>query len=334
MIFHEIGSEFHKMEFGNGLGLSLPFEGTLVFSGRTALETVLKELPACKTAVLPSYCCDSMIEPFRKAGIKVEFYPVRYENGLKIDLEIPNNTDIFLWCNYFGYRTLMPDMSDFKKHGGIIIEDITHSLLSTPSYSPQSNYLIASIRKWEAITCGGYCASVNGNLIHNPVKTPPSEFIEKKFSAMQMKTEYLNEQNELKKQQFLSMFGDSNHWLCENYSELTIDPFSKEFLWHVNVDEQKQIRCNNAHVLYEGLKNTVEFVFKEEDMDCPLFVPVILSERDKVRKFLSDNKIYCPIHWPKPKGCLSNLYDMELSIICDQRYGEKDMQKIISILAG
>ena len=44
--------------------------------------------------------------------------------------------------------------------------------------------------------------------------------------------------------------------------------------------------------------------------------------------------IYCPIHWPKPQmGGSSALFDTELSLVCDQRYTEKDMQRMIGILS-
>ena len=329
----EIGSEFHKVEIGTGHGLSLPVEGCLVFSGRAAIETVLKEFPHIKKAVLPSYCCDSMIEPFRRVGIIVEFYPVGYEKGLKIDVQIPNDADIFLWCNYFGYHTPMPDMSAFKKRGGVVIEDITHSLLSTLPYNHQSDYIVASIRKWEPINCGGYCAAVNSKLTHIPVLSPPLEFVENKTSAMEKKTEYLSDLDEQKKLQFLTLFSDSNQWLAEHYSDLTIDLWSKEYLLHVDTEEQKKIRRINAHLLYEGLKNKVEFLFPEEYMDCPLFVPIIISNRDDVRRLLTENKVYCPIHWPQPENCYSNLYDIELSLICDQRYNEEDMRRIVSVIS-
>ena len=36
----EIGSEFSRVEEDNGLGMVYPVPGKLVFSGRTALETV------------------------------------------------------------------------------------------------------------------------------------------------------------------------------------------------------------------------------------------------------------------------------------------------------
>ena len=331
-MIREIGSEFHSMEFEKGHGIVFPIEGSLVFSGRTAIETVLKEMPHAKKAVLPSYCCDSMIEPFRRAGIIVGFYPVGYQNGLKIDVQAPDDADIFLWCNYFGYHISMPDMSAFKNRGGLIIEDITHSLFSTPSYNTQSDYLVASIRKWEPIYCGGYCAAVKDGLTHTPLLPPPTEFTDNKSSAMKMKAEYLDDLDEQKKQRCLAMFGKSNHWIAENYLQLTIDQWSKKFLSLVDTEEQKRIRRNNARVLYEGLMNKVEFLFSEDDMDCPLFVPIVISKRDEVRKKLIENKIYCPIHWPKPDGCASNLYDLELSLLCDQRYTEDDMRRIVSVL--
>ena len=70
-------------------------------------------------------------------------------------------------------------------------------------------------------------------------------------------------------------------------------------------------------------------------MDCPLFVPIVVSKnRNKVRQKLIEHKIYCPVHWPHPNvACESNLYDLELSLVCDQRYTERDMERIIAVLS-
>ena len=186
----EIGSEFHSMNKGKGDGFILPVEGAFVFSGRTAIETVLKEIPCAKKVALPSYCCDSMIEPFRRIGYEIEFYAVNYTDRLDISVDLSADTDVLLWCNYFGFRVNMPDFSEFKKRGGVIIEDITHSLLSEKVYDPQSDYLVASVRKWFPINCGGYCASLNGTLKFQPINVPSQEFIECKTSAMNLKAEY------------------------------------------------------------------------------------------------------------------------------------------------
>lgn len=324
----EIGSEFHRLVSDKGHGLTYPGSGSLVFSGRTAIETVLKELPGTKRAMLPSYCCDSMIQPFRAAGIQVGFFPVNYHDGLKIEIDIPKDTDIFLWCNYFGFNVPMPDLSDFR---GVIIEDITHSLFSDHACHLQSNYLVASVRKWEPIHCGGYCASLGGSLFRAPVTAPPQAFVDKKTAAMTLKTEYLSDLDEEKKPRFLSMFKESNRWLAENYSNLSIDSWSREYLESVNMEREQEIRRNNAKALYRGLKSA-QFLFPETAMDTPLFVPILLPNRDEVKRILTENSIYCPVHWPKPEGAESNLYERELSLICDQRYNEEDMERIVSVL--
>ena len=118
----EIGSEFHKMPVESGQGLTYPRRGSLVFSGRTAIEAVLKKIPAARSVLVPSYCCESMIVPFNAAGIEVKHYAVNWNGKLEINIE--DSADILLWCNYFGYQNDMPDFD------GVVIEDITHSFLS------------------------------------------------------------------------------------------------------------------------------------------------------------------------------------------------------------
>lgn len=329
----EIGSEFHRLIPDQGCGYPFKSHEKIVFSGRTAIETVLKNTPDAKKAALPSYCCESMIIPFRKAGIEVEFYDVQYENGLQINTDISNDIDILLWCNYFGFKTEMPDLSSFKENGGIIIEDITHSFLSEQQYHSQSDYLVASLRKWEPIYCGGYCAATKGELQYIPDTEPSDDFIRVKHQAMNLKSEYLADHDELKKPEFLRMFGESNKWLAENYSGLSIDQWSSEYLSTADIPEQREIRRSNAHVLYDGLQGKVRFMFEAADMDCPLFVPILLPEnRTEIRRILTENSIYCPIHWPRPEGAVSDLYDTELSLICDQRYTEEDMKRIVSVI--
>lgn len=317
----EIGSEFHRVSMESGFGIKFPRKGSLTFCGRTAIESVLDKIPNVKTALLPSYCCDSMIEPFRRAGIDVDFFDVNYDSNLKIDLQ-GRRADILLWCNYFGFKNEMPDFE------GIIIEDITHSLFSDEACHSRSDYLIASVRKWEPICSGGYC-SVDADL-----SLPPQDFIDGKMEAMELKMKYLCDLDEKKKPIFLSSFNESNKWLSVNYSNLSIDSYSREYISKIDMATQKEIRRRNAHVLYEGLGDKVEFMFKQDQMDCPLFVPILLREnRDEVRSCLASNKVYCPVHWPHPNAeCSSNLYDVELSLICDQRYDENDMERIVSIL--
>lgn len=308
-----------------------------VFSGRTAIETVLKNEPDIHKALLPSYCCDSMIEPFRRAEIEVCFYSVSYENGLQVNLIIPEDVDCILWCNYFGFSVSMPDMGEFLARGGIVIEDITHSFYSKVQSHEQSTYLVASLRKWEPLLCGGYCASRKSVMNQVPDRGPTEGFATLKMSAINLKKRYLEGDTEVEKSVFLGMFSEANDWLADNYTGLSIDQYSRDYLLHVDYKGHQSQRINNAKILYEGLKNNskIKFLFDLEDMDCPLFVPVVVQnrKRDLIRKKLIEHSIYCPVHWPHPKAeCESNLYDTELSLICDHRYNEEDMRRIVDVL--
>lgn len=337
----EIGSEFPLIKQSPNGSTERHWDrmGALVFSGRTAIETVLKNEPSIQKAALPSYCCDSMIEPFRKAKIEVCFYPVYYADGLKIDLSAVDNVDCILWCNYFGFCNDMLDLSSFRARGGIIIEDITHSLYSDRQYHSQSHYLVASVRKWEPVLCGGYCASINGELREIPDVYPPIEFLKRKKSAMEQKAQYLAGTGSSQKEDYLRMFAQSNHWLSEQYSGLMIDDYSRDFLSNVDFSAHQQRRRQNAAALYKYLRDckSMRFLFDQAEMECPLFVPILIADgkRDAIRRKLIENQIYCPVHWPKPNAdCESNLYDIELSLVCDQRYDANDMRRIADVLRG
>ncbi len=337
----EIGSEFHyEQSLQTKQSIDYNFDvrdSAYVFSGRTAIETVLNNLSGIKKALLPSYCCESMIVPFHNAGIEVSFYSVFYENGLQVDLKISDDVDLLLWCNYFGFKNDMPRVDDFVNRGGVVIEDITHSYLSYQPYHEQSHYVVASLRKWFPLLCGGYCASLNSALLKKPEKLPSKAFLDLKKQSMLQKSKYLQQVDDSLKELYLKGFEVTNHSFALDYSNTKMDAESCAILANTDIDAIRIRRIKNASILYEWLESQTHIrpLFDKTLMDCPLFVPIVVeneANRTELRRFLISEKIYCPIHWPKPNGCESNLYDMELSLICDQRYNEEDMKRIVMAL--
>lgn len=341
----EIGSEFEYCELDNNKRTAIDFldveDYGYCFSGRTAIETVLKDIGPVKKACLPSYCCDSMIEPFRKQGIEVCFYSVYYENELVIKYNFPDDCQIVLFCNYFGFETpFLPDdfVEEFHSKGGYIIEDITHSFLSIPQKHSQSDYYVVSLRKWFPICSGGLFMKRIGRIKNKPVLQPGIEFIEKKLAAMCLKKKYIDAGNIGDKNKFLELYETTNNWFAKNYSNMSIDEQSMNYLESNQYEIVAKKRIENATVLYDALDRIkdISLLFDREKMRCPLFVPIIVNPecRGEIRSKLIENAIYCPIHWPNPNAdCNSNLYDMELSLICDQRYDEKDMMRIVQIIS-
>lgn len=343
----EIGSEFEWKEAiydddHNITWLPQGMDYVFTFSGRTAIEVALNSIDKKKRALLPSYCCDSMIEPFRKQGIDYSFYLVEQSScgiRIKINEEELAHADILLICNYFGFKSYFPQevLQQFHKKGGIIIEDITHSLLSVAQFCDNSDFLVASLRKWGAILDGGYCCSMN-SLLEKPTKLPSCEFSKLKATAMHMKTAYLNGER-VEKKAFLDMFSQSNLMLAAEYSGRLISTESYKLLNTWDIPLIKEKRIHNAVVLYDELiklKN-VKCLFKISDMDCPLYVPVLVEHKNRfeIRNYLTQHGIYCPIHWTCPKDQpKSELYKTEISLICDQRYDTQDMRRIVEVLKG
>lgn len=344
LVRNEIGSEFELDDAfvsGDGALFGTDRDYALTFSGRIAIETALQDFGRTGKAMLPSYCCESMITPFRKAGFAVAFYTVSYDGSLTMDFEGAADCDVFLFCNYFGFRHMKYPhaLADaIHRHGGVILEDMTHSLLSENPVCAQSDYYIASLRKWFPLYSGGICVKKEGTLRQKPQLQPDADILLEKHSAMQQKKAYLHGDESVDKQQFLQQFGSYNAWLAAHDSGYAMDEASVRLLQRLDVDAIRRRRIENARVLYQGLQNLdgVQPLFAEDAMECPLFFPILIAadQRAAVRKKLTDAAIYCPIHWPKPQtGGNSALYDTELSVICDQRYTAEDMQRIVRIFS-
>lgn len=74
-----------------------------------------------------------------------------------------------------------------------------------------------------------------------------------------------------------------------------------------------------------------------ENDAVPLFVPIILQKRDKVRKAMFAEHIFCPVHWPVieyKEELKTGVYmaEHELSLIVDHRYSSDDMDRILTVI--
>ena len=341
---NEIGSEFDfNSEYLSDKNNALFEIGMLTYSGRTAIHIALSDIlkdRAIDKAWIPSYCCDSMVQPFRDIGIRAEFYSVEYDSASRkiVRAEFDaGKDDVVLTMGYFGFcdngnTELIRKCQD---NGTIVIEDCTHSLLSDGRLS--ADYQVSSLRKWFPIASGGFVQNAKGSLMPK-LRQCDSEIVNMRISAMKEKTEYLEEEkDEELKRSFLHKYKTVNKSFSENYINLAIDPWSEEIIKHTDLNAVRLRRRKNAEMLIDNLRknSAIKLLFTElKDGDCPLFVPIAVNNREKLQKRLAENKIYCPAHWPRhSQKANSNLYDCELSLVCDQRYNEKDMERIIAVLS-
>lgn len=299
---------------------------------------------------MPAWGCESMIAPFVTRGIDVSFYDVELctdekssvESGKSV-VKYKTNTDcidetaILYVTNYFGYEnTLTPDViRQFKAKGAIIIYDRTHSLMVEDDlYKALADYSFASIRKWMGMIGGAVVEGVRAYLLK------PCPYLDCKKHAMQMKQSYMAGDNTIDKQSFLKLYGEFGHHLSEDYHNYEMDNLSYALYKSEDFVAMCNKRRENAKFLHLHLKNVVRFIGELTDSAVPLFVPVFFENkehRDAVRRKLIEEQIYCPIHWPKPvqvpAGFRANeIYDTELSLVCDQRYTIEDMVRLSNVI--
>ena len=324
----EIGSEFWSVELSDEENSIFDSSFSWYISGRSALKAIISDIKTkmkFKSVAMPSWCCESMIKPFIDFGVEVVFYPVLLNNGkLEQDLSEVDKESVLFLMDYFGYETTC----NFNFNGPII-RDVTHSIFSK-KYS-DADYYFGSLRKWSGFLTGGFAQGVYGN----DIKSTKIEYVTARKNAMFQKQEYINGLR--KEKGFLQTFACAEDML-DNEEILNADEKDIEFAKKLDVDYITEKRRENARYLIGELSDIVLFDNLGEN-DCPLFVPILIpkEKRDSLRSFLIENRIYCPIHWPISKyHNLSlqekNIYDQEISLICDQRYGLEEMDKIVKVV--
>lgn len=340
----EIGSEYWEFEeelnSDNKLFWDIGQDVRFTLSGRTSIHYVLKNILLKRNVqrvYMPSYSCSSMIQPFEELGIEVEYYDVYYNEGLKYNIDLNENCDIFFAMNYFGYsKTNMEEyIKKFKAKGKIVIEDITHSIFSDKRYSIYSDYVVGSLRKWFPISSGAIAACMNSNFELDLRNDSNEELINLKNKAMQNKKVYIDSKKG-SKEEFLNQYAESNHILSENYKYYSIDSKSYEIIMGMDLEKIKNQRKENTKVIYEKLKNNMNIRFLVENYnedDCLLFVPILLKHkiRNELRNYLISKNVFLPVHWPLDER-INNIFDKELSLVCDQRYSEKQIESYIDLI--
>lgn len=155
--YNELGSEFwieNKPQ-----KIMTEREKVYCLSGRTAIDLILQDIlrkKEVKSVAMPAWCCDSMIAPFLAHGIDVRFYDYDHTDYY-LTTDITENTDIFYFTNYFGYKNTLniEIVRKIKENGSIILYDRTHSfLMDDKEYKVLSDYSFASIRKWMGVIDG------------------------------------------------------------------------------------------------------------------------------------------------------------------------------------
>ena len=336
----EIGSEFWKP-----LKKHIKDNETMYLCGRTALDVIVKDAVrtyGISSALLPSYCCYTMIEPFLQNGIDIRFYDVFVdeEGILTAEVPEPQNNEVLYIMRYFGDTDMEYKGAGRSLTGWLTsVEDLTHSCFME-GYSTNADYWFTSYRKWFAVE-GIAVAGKRGRRLPEAFKNRNEAYYDLRRKAFSLKNKFMNG-DPIEKSEFLGAFGKAESLLSRDYRDYGTGYEESYILFRFldEIKDTKQRRRDNARILIEGLTDISgikAFTDFKDDRKCPLFVSIVVKDgrRDALRRYLISKDIYCPVHWPlsEPHTSISDrakeLYAEELSLVCDQRYGAEDMERIV-----
>ncbi len=333
----EIGSEFWTAPVcaagENGL---FPPDTVWTGAGRQALTLIIEDIRATRpfhTVALPSWCCHTMIEPFTELGIKPLFYDVLPApgGGLTRRYPAPGKADATLVMDHFGYA----DEGPLPDGLGVVIRDLTQGIFTR--IPDDADYCFGSLRKWGAFATGGFLWKREGRLRPSAELTSDLSYIEARRAAFARKAAYIDGSSSDKG--FLQAFSAANDALRPRPVRAG-DPADEAVARRLDVSALRAARRANAAVLLERLAGLAVWP-KLGDADCPLFVPVLIPDgkRDAVRRACIERQIYLPVHWPlSPSHAIgeaaARIYERELSLVCDQRYDEADMERLCETVLG
>lgn len=340
----ELGSNFNldlsdlNVKEDNIFSYLSDFDHAFYFdSGRSALRHLARKLNGSyRKVLLPEFICSSVADCFERSSIS--YYRLKDDFSPDIDSISEGDLEgsIFFLMHYFGsvqdqsILSRIREMADNCK--AVIIEDTTHSIFSAKKTI--GDFMISSIRKWLPLSGGVlYYNGPNEEKFYYP-KSSNNEAVK----GMALKDMYLKNVLDCNPI-YRKIFEKSEEALDRQKDIFFISDLSKFIASCMSIDDLIKKRKENYQYLYEGLlKRGIKPAIELKDGETPLVFPIRLHERDSLRSYLVDKKIYCAVHWPfyehlsemRPFA-RKNAYEL-LSLPIDQRYDKAHMDYLIQAI--
>ena len=322
-----IGGEFSTNKFYFNKNILNKFHlGSWTLNGRYALELIFKNNPSLcnKTIYLPIYNCPSTYNVIKKYFKKIIFYDLKKSFKPKVNNFKKNS--ILILVSYFGHKVNFIPRKDLT-----IIEDLTHLILDQIQLKKNRFYFV-SLRKYGIFNFGGWTNICNNNIKYNKINIFHS-YRKKKFNYLTLKKKDLK--NEYKLLKLLSIEEKKLE-----QKKICIPKESIKLITNKSEKKIKIIRNSNYMYLKKNVKiNYLRIPYKKNE--TPMFFILKFSctiERNKVRKILTKENIFCPIFWPINSRNIidfpysKNLSETTLAIPIDHRFNINDMKYVIKIL--
>jgi hypothetical protein len=318
-------------------GARIPESWQLFRSGRDALKAFAR-LAEKRRVLMPALCCESMILPFQQNGYEISFYRLREDLSADegdVSSKLADET-VLLYMRYFGIRPFSDAFLEklrLERKGVLFLEDRTHDILvhrEGEGFRPDA--VAASLRKWAAMPEGGMLETSLGAVSAQTDR----QYGDLRLDAMEKKSRYLKTGDKTLREEYGKELRFADQLLDVGGEPVSMHPRYRELLAGLDLTKILAARLRNLRRLQLRLAPVIENGSVRLMTAMPerggLSLPVLIQNRNEAQRELIERRLYCPAAiWPEPKEaagvCPVSRYVTEhmLSLLCDQRYSERDM---------
>ena len=333
-----IGGEFEFLDnVASTHGTELTDDYIMFSSGRAALYHLLKyamQNGMANCIYLPDYICDSVFHVCDNLHLPYKFYSLT--ENLQVDISSLKSIYLggaILVVDYFGIIDCEDKIKKIKAEmpeSFVILDIVQAPFLITKSTNADVSF--TSLRKALPVPDGGL-VHLKGQILQEC--TSPSKFAQYKIAASYLKN--LRSCRYYEDDIYLDLYRKGEEMIDDDYDKAP-SAYTKKVYGSLDINRISILRKRNTSVIVNGLNDLgLKPCVDIKENDIPLFVPIILENRDKVRKAMFANNIFLPVHWPVVehqselrRGAYMSQH--ELSIIIDHRFSVKDMERILDVL--
>ena len=315
----------------------IPADWALYRSGRDALRA-FAGLAGRKRILMPALSCASMVLPFRQSGWEVAFYRLKPELSAD-EADVCRKLcdgDVLLYMRYFGIRPFSDAFLEGVRADGrdiLFLEDRTHDIwVQRVDEGFQPDAVAASLRKWAALPEGGMLKTSLGAY---PAETD-TRYGDLRREAMEKKSRYLECGDEALNLEAREKYSRAERLLDESAEPVHMAPQYEALLRSLDFASILEARRRNLRRLLEAFSPLFEDgsvrLMTDKPENSGLYLPILIENRDNVQRELIRRRLYCPAAiWPEPPEAVGvcpvshDVTEKMLSVLCDQRYDENDM---------
>ncbi len=258
--------------------------GRCYHSGAVALSTArncieyLLRARRYESVYLPHYCCEALVEPFRRLGVKVRYYHL---NSVLEPDSFPklNGNEAFLYVNYFGVKTSCVRTVAARYSGRAIIDN-SQAFFAPPVLACDCFY---SARKFFGVADGAYLYT--DTLLGDDFPQDVS------YNRMA----HLLKRADIGPEAGYDDFRDNERALC-NRPIMRMSRLTAALLGSVDYDNVKRCRRENFDYLHAALAGFNRLDVPFDEADTPMAYPFLCDDKS-LRTKLIDQKIFVPYYW-------------------------------------